>query len=217
MKSAPQIWKAAELDGVACVVDATACWRNSCRRLLFPRVAVEPNMERSRMLAHNITHVRRFGGSAASTSQGDCLQAADARRRWSPTLVFGTRPGAAATTRTLVDVDSEQGVHFQGRERWTASSRPSRASVPSFIAQGAAHLRRGAVFGEYGRRRRRARRRRQGAARRARVPVPRAARAPGVRQRRRSAEEARSRPHIECTCCFCWVRPPSRGADVGSR
>ena len=55
--------KAAELDGVACVVDATACVGGNsiafARR--FPRVvSIELNMERSRMLAHNITHVRRF-------------------------------------------------------------------------------------------------------------------------------------------------------------
>ena len=74
----PGGWTAAELDGVACVVDATACVGGNsiafARR--FPRVvAVELNMERSRMLAHNITHVRRFERlGRVDVVQGDCLE-----------------------------------------------------------------------------------------------------------------------------------------------
>ena len=121
MKSAPQnSRRRPELDGVACVVDATACVGGNsiafARR--FPRVvAVELNLERSRMLARNITHVRRFERlGRVDVVQGDCsekLLTLDAD--WSPTLVFADPPWGGRHYEDCQDVDSEQGVHLKGK------------------------------------------------------------------------------------------------------
>ena len=68
---------AAAVDGVTCVVDATACVGGNsiafARR--FPRVvAIEVNEARSRMLAHNVTHVRRFEKlGRVDVVHGDCI------------------------------------------------------------------------------------------------------------------------------------------------
>ena len=186
--------KAAELDGVACVVDATACVGGNsiafARR--FPRVVSideegELNVERSRMLAHNITHVRRFHNERlgrVDVVQGDCLEKLPTLDvDWSQTLVFADPPWGGRHYEDCQDVDSEQGVHLKGKGHARRLRRDRRGPrLPAPPAQGAAHLRRGAVFGEYGRRAlRRARRRRQGAARRARAPCAgEAARAVGA-------------------------------------
>ena len=112
--------KAAELDGVACVVDATACVGGNsiafARR--FPRVvAVELNMERSRMLAHNITHVRRFERRGrVDVVQGDCLEKLlTLDVDWASTLVFADPPWGGRHYEDCQDVDSEQGVHLKGK------------------------------------------------------------------------------------------------------
>ena len=107
--------KAAELDGVACVVDATACVGGNsiafARR--FPRVvSIELNMERSRMLAHNITHVRRFERlGRVDVVQGDCLEKLPTLDvDWASTLVFADPPWGGRHYEDCHDVDSEQGL-----------------------------------------------------------------------------------------------------------
>jgi hypothetical protein len=112
--------KAAELDGVACIVDATACVGGNsiafARR--FPRVvSIELNMERSRMLAHNITHVRRFERlGRVDVVQGDCLEKLPTLDvDWSSTLVFADPPWGGRHYEDCQDVDSEQSVHLKGK------------------------------------------------------------------------------------------------------
>ena len=112
--------KAAELDGVACVVDATACVGGNsiafARR--FPRVvSIELNVERSRMLAHNVTHVRRFERlGRVDVVQGDCLEKLPTLDvDWASTLVFADPPWGGRHYEDCQDVDSEQGVHLKGK------------------------------------------------------------------------------------------------------
>jgi len=111
---------AADVGGVTCVVDATACVGGNAiafaRR--FPRVvAIEVNEARSRMLAHNVTHMRRFEKlGRVDVVHGDCIEALPALAiNWSHTLVFADPPWGGHHYEDCEDVDAEQGVHLKGK------------------------------------------------------------------------------------------------------
>ena len=160
MKSAPRSSpRRPNSTGVACVVDATACVSRGGSRAFAggsPRVvSIELNMERSRMLAHNITHVRRFERlGRVDVVQGDCLEKL-------PTLgvELVVDPGVRGPALGRPPLRGLPGRRLGARrpfKRYGHARRLRRdrrgPRLPSFIAQGAAHLRRDAVFGEYGRR-----------------------------------------------------------------
>ena len=68
------------------------------------------------MLAHNITHVRRFERlGRVDVVQGDCLEKLPTLDvDWSSTLVFADPPWGGRHYEDCQDVDSEQGVHLKG-------------------------------------------------------------------------------------------------------
>ena len=69
------------------------------------------------MLAHNITHVRRFERlGRVDVVQGDCLEKLPTLDvEWSSTLVFADPPWGGRHYEDCQDVDSEQSVHLKGK------------------------------------------------------------------------------------------------------